>query len=184
MSFDLPSDPGPGPNLQGSTKASPSQGFDWDRDYDELLAKVSASSTRIGATTTTASVKPVRARLRASGIAIPIVLCSLLLSVLAVVEIGPTMLPTLARVEPAIGLRILPPSSVAVLPPQLQVYDHAQYQRFTQGLRRMSAKDLLGYETRLRHDLAAASMFMAPYHLDALFVLEAELVRRDLSPPR
>jgi len=184
MSFDLPSDPGPGPNLQGSTKASPRQGFDWDRDYDELLAKVSASSTRIGATTTTASVKPVRARLRASGIAMPIVLCSLLLSALAVVEIGPTMLPTLARVEPAIGLRILPPSSVAVLPPQLQVYDHAQYQRFTQGLRRMSAKDLLGYETRLRHDLAAASMFMAPYHLDALFVLEAELVRRNLSPPR
>lgn len=184
MSRDLSPDAGPQRDIYRGAEASFIPGFDWDRDYEDLVVRGDNSSTRFAATTARDSVKQARTRFLGSSVAWPIAVCGLLLSTIAVVKLGPTIPPTLTRAEFMAGLQMPVPlqTSEGALPVQLQVYEYAQYQRFTQGLRQMSAKDLLDYETRLRRDLANAPGFMVPYHLDALFVLEAELARRDLSP--
>lgn len=183
MSLDLSPEPDGKGGHHNRTEAPVPQGFDWDRDYEELLSKVSPSSNQSDEMIRTASVALFPKRVFVPGLIVPIAVCGLLISALAVAKFGPALLtkPTLSQF--VIGLSAPLPTKLTVLPMQLQVYDHAQYQRFSQGLRQMSAKDLLEYETRLRRDITTASGFMAPYHLDALIVLEAELALRGLSPP-
>jgi hypothetical protein len=148
-----------------------SQPFEWDRDQPVLLASSTARAPACGL--------PDAPR-KWRGVLLSTVLGLAFVAGLAV-EWGLWETPIL-RNPAALGMQgaNAQPDS---LPQGLIVYDLAQYRRFASGLRQMGQGDLVAYASTARRDLQAAPPFMAPFHTDALFVIEAEIARRQALAP-
>ena len=155
---------------------SSSRMFDWDKDYAALIGEGDTPAPQPHRPDKPALSKAADVR----RFSVPMAIILLFLAATAYEKQG--ALRNLSGIGSGahpvtVGARDALPEGV---PPQLQVYDLQQFQRFTQGLQQMSAPDLLTYKANLRRELDAASGFMAPFHRDALFLATAEVSRRDL----
>lgn len=143
--------------------------FDWDKDYSTLIAGRAVPAPDDDKPDSPAQAIIIRLR----RFFVPLGLCGLFLAAVAYEKLDPS------RISPSAALDGPALAQVAdMLPPQMEVYDLQQFHRFTNGLRQMSAPDLLTYKINLQRELGAASAFMAPFHRDALFLLQAEIARR------
>lgn len=87
---------------------------------------------------------------------------------------GPPPLPSAPNTVPEAGALMDP------LPPELRIYEQAQYARFMAGLRDMTLAEIAAYTRKTRADLDAAPVALAPFYRDALFLLEREAGRRGM----
>ncbi len=142
--------------------------FDWDRDYDGLIA---AAPTNEPAPVAAA---PRRKRMAFSMMILAgfLVLCS------AVYVVSETVIfrSVLAQPDP---LTILPFGGDGVIIDLLAMNDE-QRNSFLTDLQKFSNADLLLYAATTRSDLEAAPEFMRPYLADALALIEHEMLRRGL----
>lgn len=164
--------------------------FDWDRDYSDLVEQPSeavsgcrkerAPSDRVAETSAQISSSRV----------MPAMFVAIFLVGLAYEKSdGVRSVLSFRMVANAEGSLPLPsaPSSVPEadalmepLPPELRVYEQAQYARFMAGLRAMTEVELATYARKTRADLDAAPVALAPFYRDALFLLEREAGRRGM----
>lgn len=77
-----------------------------------------------------------------------------------------------------LGLKGFAPFGSFGPPVALQVLEDSQSARFQAGLRRFSEPDLMQYASTTRKDLDAAAGFMQPYLADALVLIDYEISRR------
>jgi hypothetical protein len=159
--------------MPGLGPLSASQPFEWDRDQPVLLASSTARAPACGLPS-----EPRKWR----GVLLSTVLGLAFVAGLAV----EWQMPILGNpAAPGLQGTNAQPDSLPAdsLPQGLIVYDLAQYRRFASGLRQMGQGDLVAYAGVVRRDLQAAPPFMAPFHTDALFVIEAEIARRQALAP-
>jgi hypothetical protein len=157
--------------MPGLGPLSPSQPFEWDRDQPVLLASSTARAPACGLP---------EAPRKWRGVLLSTVMGLAFVAGLAL-EWGLWGMPILRNpAAPGMQGAITQPDS---LPQGLVIYDLATYRRFASGLRHMGQGDLVAYASAARRDLQAAPPFMAPFHKDALFVIEAEIARRQALAP-
>lgn len=142
--------------------------FDWDEDYDGLIAAVPEDRPL-----------PVAAPQRRSRTVIGfwIVGGLLALGIGAYAVSGKAIFPP-GQAQPDL-LAALPFGGAGVLP-ELQVLGDSQAASFQAGLRGFSAPELTRYAGTTRADLSLAPEFMRPYLADALALIEHEMSRRGL----
>lgn len=169
-------------HLPGLGPLSPSRPFDWDRDQPVMLAARAvqrpapvAISARPGAM----APRTWRGLLLTSALGVAFLSGVALERGLWQMANARNFLVTSLGANTPLALPLLPDS----VPQELVIYDAAQYGRFLAGLRQMSMADLLAYAGAVRRDLNAAPAFMAPFHKDALFVIEAEIALRQARMP-
>ncbi len=164
--------------------------FDWDRDYTELVEKPKAADAGSKMAEVTPKVIWSPAARLASPHILPVLLVAVFLAGLAyekadaarsVLSFGMASTPEWS----VFGVSALTPNTGAsamidALPPELVVYERAQYQRFMLGLSNMTLPELQNYAQRTRADLDAAPGALAPFYTDALFLLEREALQRGL----
>jgi hypothetical protein len=162
-------------HMPGLGPLAPSQPFEWDRDQPVLLASTAA----------TFIPRQPRGFRKWRSVLLSTALGAVFLAGIALERgLWQNVLPRydLAGdfVARAVATDLL---SSDILPQELVIYDLAQYRRFAYGLGQMKNDDLHAYAAAVRGDLHVASRFMAPFHKDALFVIEAELAKRQAQAP-
>lgn len=164
--------------------------FDWDRDFDDVL-----SETRVaeharpdpaqadpldGADAQIPTLRDLLAPGQAMLLALGLGVAALLPEQLADASKAAPLLDSaalagvLASAQPVVTL---------VPPPELEVYDAAQYRAFLTGLRDFGDAQLRDYAALMARDLGQSAGFLKPSFRDALRVAQYEMTRRGLELP-
>lgn len=162
--------------------------FDWDRDYSELVEEPKACVVCAQTEGAAPKVEPPLQPRPVSSRILPLILAAVFIAGLAYekADVARSVLPFgFASVADSstfgVGANAPEADAIAIvdtLPPELMVYELAQYQRFMLGLQRMTLPELQSYAQKTRSDLDAAPVALAPFYIDALFLLEREVLQR------
>lgn len=142
--------------------------FDWDKDYDGLIAS--------GPTKVESDAQP---ELRASSGPSRQKVLILAAALLCAGLMWSSFTSTPHRIAGLAQSSFIMPLPFSA-PLEMQILDQDQRARFQAGLRVFSAPDLVQYGTTTRADLNGAAVFMQPYLADALALIEHELARRGM----
>ena len=157
--------------------------FNWDDDYETLVAEKKVILRSVPATDATRQSKRERVRDFARRAALPGVVAVALAAVAAGVQFLPasnngTVFASIAQL-PALVFG----GGDAVMPEALQAYDQSQYDHFRRGIVGFSDADLLEYARSTQASLHGADAVMGGFLMDALFLAEREIDRRGLPRP-